>query len=126
MVVSLFDDDDAGWDALLGFGQGLLTALPAIPSVLAGNFPGAMTSAVTGLTKAVDGAINAGASGGDDLLGVFLVHVENVDGRISTTWRASSQTIMYTTTENSAGDSANFRTYCSDGEFRLRTSVLEV
>ena len=89
------------------------------------DFPAAMASAVNGLTNAVSEAVKAGANGGDDLLGVFLVHVENIDGKISTVWRASSQTLMYEVEETLAGDTANFRTWSSDGEFYVRTSVLE-
>lgn len=124
-IVTMFDHDNASWDALRAFGEGLLTSLPAIPSMLTGNFLPAMGIAVNSVAGAVNDAIKAGATGGDDLLGVFLVHVENIDGRIATTWRAASQTIKYEVAETSAGDTANFRTWCSDGEFFVRASVLE-
>ena len=90
-------------------------------SVLTGDYAGA----APGIAGAVADFINTASTSADDLLGVYYVHVENVDGRIVTTWRAASQTILNGIQSHSGGDTASFRTWCSDGSFSVRTSVLE-
>jgi Ca2+-binding RTX toxin-like protein len=62
---------------------------------------------------------------GDDLLGRFILHIENVDGAITANWWASDHAVLKGVSSSSAGESADFHTWSGDGEFRVRTSVLE-
>lgn len=61
----------------------------------------------------------------DDLLGVYFVHVENVDGLIVTKILPATQSISDGASTSAAGDSAKLKSSSDDGEFSIRTSVLE-